>query len=115
MALYDIAYHMIENGLSLKRIHASGGFVHSPEWLQVLADMFGKPIHLINTADASSLGAAFLALKNLSLIGHYDEMKPETMEEFNPRGECTSTYRASFRRYRALYEKAAPFMAFENT
>ncbi len=113
MALYDIAYGMMANGLPVKQIHVSGGFVHSDEWLQILANIFRRKICLINTADASAIGAAFLGLKNIGLIKSYDEMKPENIREFHPQRECLSAYRELFTKYRNLYEKVAPLMSEE--
>lgn len=110
MALYDIAHGMIENGLSVKQIHVSGGFVHSEEWLQVLANIFATKICLINTADASAMGAAFLGLKNAGLIKTYDEVKPAQIREFQPEAESVAAYRELFARYRGLYERVGPLM-----
>jgi gluconokinase len=114
MALYDIAHGMIEAGLSIKQIHVSGGFVQAEEWLQTLANIFGKKICLINTADASAIGAAFLALKNLGLITDYQELKPAETKEFVPQAEFADTYHELFVKYRNLYEKVAGMMKQEN-
>lgn len=113
MALYDIAHNMIDTGLSIQQIHVSGGFVQSGQWLQILANMFGKKICLINTADASAIGAAFLAMKNLGVIADYHGLKPKEIKEFLPQEEYQAIYRESFLRYRQLYEKIAPIMNAE--
>src|SRR5688572_25942927 len=42
MALYSIARAMEESGLSIQKVHASGGFTHTRAWIQILADIFGK-------------------------------------------------------------------------
>lgn len=110
MALYDIAHGMIETGLHIRQIHVSGGFVQAEEWLQVLANIFGKKICLINTADASAIGAAFLAMKNLGLISAYGQLKPEETKEFLPQQEAHSVYCDLYLRYRDLYEKVAMLM-----
>ena len=110
MAMYDIAHNMTETGLSIKAIHVSGGFVHSGEWLQILANLFDTKICLINTADASAIGAALLAMKNLGLIADYQSLKPKEVKEFLPQKEHTSAYKELFLRYRSLYEKVAPLM-----
>jgi gluconokinase len=113
LALYDIAQGMIETGLSIKQIHVSGGFVHAEEWLQILADIFGKKICLINSADASAIGAAFLALKNLGIITDYQQLKPRAIKEFVPEEAHRATYDALFSRYRNLYGKVAGLMTSE--
>ena len=95
-SLYDIAHNMIETGLDIKQINVSGGFVHSEEWLQLLADMFGKKVCLINTADASAIGAAFLAMKHLGMITSYQQLKPEQVKEFLPNESNMTCYRELF-------------------
>jgi len=114
MALYDIAHGMIETGLYIKQIHVSGGFVQAEEWLQILANIFGKKICLINTADASAIGAAYLALKNLGVIKDYQQLKPTEIKEFLPQEKFEKTYQQLFSRYRNLYEKVADLMTPEN-
>jgi gluconokinase len=115
MALYDIAQNMIDTGLSIKQIHVSGGFVQSEEWLQILANLFGKKICLINTADASAIGAAFLAMKHLGVINDYLALKPKEIKEFFPQPEHMATYRELFSKYRKLYHEMAETMADENS
>lgn len=114
MALYDIAHRMIENGLSFKQIHVSGGFIHSHVWLQILANIFGKKICLINTADASAIGAAYLAMKALGLIDHYNQLKPKEFTEILPQQEFLTTYQQLFERYQNLYNSIADNMSSEN-
>lgn len=111
MALYDITQNMIDTGLSVKQIQVSGGFVQSEGWLQVLTNIFGKKICLINTSDASATGAAFLALKNLGVISDYLAMKPAEWTEFLPEPENMEVYRNLFLKYRNVYEHVAPLMA----
>lgn len=109
-SLYDIAQNMIETGLDIRQVNVSGGFVHSALWLQLLADMFGKKICLINTADASATGAAFLAMKNLGLISDYHQLMPQEVTEFLPDESHMAQYRESFLRYRKLYDAVADLM-----
>lgn len=113
-SLYDIAHNMIETGLDIRQIHVSGGFVHSEQWLQILADLFGKKVCLINTADASAIGAAFLAMKNLGVISSYQELKPLQIKEFMPDPENMASYRELFLRYRNVYEALAGLMVLAN-
>lgn len=109
-SLYDIAYNMIEAGLDISQVNVSGAFVHSEEWLQVLADIFGKKICLINTADASATGAAYLAMKELGMISDYQQLKPKQIMEFHPQEKNMAIYRQSFLKYRKLYDAVADLM-----
>jgi gluconokinase len=110
MALYDITHGMIARGLSLKQIQVSGGFVHSEHWLQILADIFQQKICLANAADASAIGAAFLAMKQLQLIEEYDDLKPKQVREFFPESGTASIYKHLYGRYTALYDRVSELM-----
>ncbi len=109
-ALYDIAEHMMSNGLPIDRIHVSGGFVRSPEWLQLLANVFEKKVCLLNAEDASAVGAAYLGLKTLGIIPDYESLHPEMLREFLPESPYSAVYRETFKRYRQLYQHISPLM-----
>ena len=53
-------------------ILASGGFVRSAEWLQIMANVLQKSITLHDVNDASSLGAALVAFKSLGIDTSFD-------------------------------------------
>jgi gluconokinase len=57
---------IVEESLGqIEQLHVSGGFIHSPVWLQVLADLTGKRLVLVQSEDASAIGAAILASRAL--------------------------------------------------
>lgn len=105
LALYSIGKAMEDGGLTIDRIHVSGGFVHSEIWLQILSDIFNKRIYLIHDEDASALGAAYLGLKSLGLIAAYSQLKPARHESFTPDGTNHEVYTRIFAIYSSLYEK----------
>lgn len=53
-------------------ILASGGFVRSPLWLQLMANVLQKTITLHDVNDASSLGAAMMAFKSIDIETQFD-------------------------------------------
>lgn len=101
MALYDIAENMMRAGTTIDRIHVSGGFVRSTAWLKVIADIFNKKLCLLNTDDASALGAAYLGLKTIGLIKDYAEIKI-TMQEILPDVTLHERYQNNFKQFRKL-------------
>lgn len=109
-SLYDITYNMIETGLDITQINVSGGFVHSDQWLQLLADLFAKKVCLINTADASAIGAAYLAMKNLNMISDYQQLKPKEIKTFSPDPENMTSYRNLYLKYKNVFEAVSPLM-----
>jgi xylulokinase len=50
-----------ETDTTIEQIVAIGGGASSPLWVQMLADVMGKPIAVSDTLEASSLGAAMIA------------------------------------------------------
>jgi gluconokinase len=110
LAIYHIAHGMIEAGLSIKQINVSGGFVHSQQWLQILANIFGAKICLINAADASATGASYLAMRSLGIITDYAELKPKEITEILPETQFVPVYKNLFTRYRNLYDSIASQM-----
>jgi xylulokinase len=59
--LCDSLQLMKDLGMSVRRIHASGGAAHNPLWLQMLADVFQVEIVTTNVAEGAAYGAAMLA------------------------------------------------------
>lgn len=64
-----IAFHIRENvdifrsmGCKIARIHLSGGGTHIKSWIQILTDILGIEVQLLECADASTLGAALIAV-----------------------------------------------------
>jgi xylulokinase len=52
---------MLELGVPVERIVASGGGTQHPLWLQLQADIFNRPICQTQTVEAAAVGAALLA------------------------------------------------------
>ena len=110
LALYSIANAMESSGLLIEEINVSGGFVHSEEWLQILADIFNKKINLINAEDASAVGAAYLGMKSLELIKDYYDLKPKADASYLPNERNNRVYEEVFTIYEGLYKKLMPDM-----
>ncbi|MEP6584322.1 MAG: gluconokinase [Ginsengibacter sp.] len=61
---------------AITQLNVSGGFIHSDVWVQILADLTGKKICIIQAEDASSYGAAMLCMKAMNIIENYQSLKP---------------------------------------
>jgi gluconokinase len=110
MALYHIAENMEKCGLKIEQINASGGFIHSNSWLQILANIFGKKVCLINTGDASAMGAAYLGMKKTGMINSYAEMRKEESKVIMPEQHRFAGYQIQYKRYQKLYESLSAIM-----
>ncbi len=67
------------------RIVASGGALgHSPLWAQMMADAIGHPIVLSKEAEASSRGAALLALETMGFIADLGRITADPQKTYRP-------------------------------
>lgn len=92
------------------QLNISGGFINSPLWMQMMADITGKKLCLIEKEDASSLGAAMLAMKELKLIRNYEDIKPATKFTIKPKKKNSDPYAKNFLIYDQLYKVLKGFM-----
>lgn len=94
-------------GKPIQKVLASGGFIKSPEWVQMLADILQKPVSVSNSADASALGAAFVALKADASIQQWSDLKRFSGSEleFFPDPALKSIYQQQLGKYLTLYQK----------
>jgi len=97
---------MLENaGLPIRHLIAVGGGSQSRKWIQLKADVMGKPICQSRTADAGCLGAALLAAATAT--GN----SPQTLarqwvkpgETIDPQTFFSDHYQRAYEHYRGLY------------
>jgi gluconokinase len=87
---------------SVKRVIASGGFIKSPFWVQILSDMLGKEILVSSANDASTMGAARLGFEAMGI-----QTKGEWAEfgqVFKPDLTLGKFYKGQFRLFKSLYD-----------
>jgi|ADGO01.1.fsa_nt_gi Sugar (pentulose and hexulose) kinases len=103
--LYQIARSVQETVGNADRIYASGGFMHSRIWLQMLSNLFGKPITVTSTADASTTGAALLGLQALGVDKGVRKNSSfiEVKETFEPDMAIHQRYAELYAVYSRLY------------
>jgi len=106
-ALLEVTKSLEETITPATNIYASGGFIHSKEWLQILADVFGKKIHVTNASDASALGAAILGLAALGFLENLSQAKSfiTVQDTYFPKDEQHRIYMANYVVYASLYHK----------
>jgi gluconokinase len=86
-------------------IATGGALLHSPAWMQIMADALGRDVLVSAEAEASSRGAALLALEAVGALDMaIEQMPPETTHRFKPVAEHTERYRAAAERQRHLYD-----------
>jgi len=94
-----------------REIVASGGALRgSPAWVQILADVFGHDVILSDEEEASSRGAALVALEVLG-AGRADAAPVSSGTVFRPDAERTARYRDARARHRDVEQALAPLQA----
>ncbi len=87
-------------------IAASGNALRSsPVWLQIIADVLGRPLLLGGSAEASSRGAALLALEAVGKIASIEEDQFAVEQVFQPDMSRHALYKHGLARQEELYDR----------
>jgi gluconokinase len=104
-ALEGVAYRLAAVADSLpeaREIVATGrALLTSPTWIQVCADVLGRPVTASAVGEGSARGAAVYALERLGL----EAASAPLGETYEPDPERTEIYAAARERQRELYER----------
>ncbi len=97
----------IEKQSPVEVIYATGGFTQSALWLQLLSDILNKKICVLNTVDASAMGAIYMGMRVKNVIREWDDLKrfSVTQKEFIPSGDREEIYENHIRIFSNLYDK----------
>ena len=105
--LYQCYLRLAEVGGVPMEIRVSGGILNSPLWLQMAADIFGKPMLTSGFANDSTVGAAMVALKAAGIINRIEDCLPEIRHTYQPRVEYHRLYQVRFANYLDYYTSTA--------
>ena len=92
-----------------RTVISGGGLVGSPGWCQVVADALGKPVSAVQVDEASSRGAAVLALRRLGAPAPPPLRLART---WRPRPRATPVYQDLEQRLATLYRATVTSRAF---
>jgi gluconokinase len=85
-------------------IIASGTALRSsPVWIQILADVLGKPITLSSHSESSTRGAALLALEVAGKIANIETLKVAAGTTFEPDLSRHTRYQGGLERQQKIY------------
>jgi gluconokinase len=102
---FAIIAEMLETASPGKKqvIASGGGLLHSPTWVGIMADTLGRPVTVSGVAEASSRGAALIALEALG-GPEIEAANVPLGETFEPDPERHEIYRKALERQRRLYD-----------
>ena len=78
---------------------------NSPWWLQTMADVLQGEVHVPAEEQATSRGAAILALNALGVWDGLDDVMPDIAAVYRPRDEHRQKYREAVERQAELYKR----------
>ncbi len=111
-AVRDIVDRLDEMGLAGEEIRVVGGGARSSLWLQMKADVTGRPVRVLATAEATALGAAMLAGVGGRIFGDLDEavdrMTVLEPAAYEPDPATRDAYEDAYGRYRRLFDAVEP-------
>lgn len=98
---FDIIQEM---GVSIKEVRASGGGGKSPLWRQIQSDLYGLPIHTVNSSEGPALGVALLAGVGAGVYRSVAEACDATVVTTKKNDPANySVYQEYYKLYNSLY------------
>jgi xylulokinase len=99
-------------GLPVREANAIGGGSTSPVWTQIISDVTGRALHVVeHPLEAGAMGAALTVAVGMGIYPNMEAVDGliRIARVVQPRGdtEC-ARYDALYPEYRALYEALAP-------
>ncbi|MBC8058973.1 MAG: hypothetical protein H7Y61_20590, partial [Rhizobiales bacterium] len=109
---HNIEAGMRGAGVLDERLIVVGGASHSDLWMQIIADVTGRPVFTLREDVEASLGAAVLAAFGAGLIDADTVRRGwvEPMHRASPEPRARGRYDALFAQYVALYPALRPVM-----
>lgn len=105
--IYSVGKALEETTGNIETIYATGGFVRSELWVQMLADVFNKKVVIAESYESSCLGAAVIGMKAIGIIKNIEEVEElvPISKIFQPNKENHEVYMKTFEIYERLYTK----------
>jgi gluconokinase len=111
-ALNDVLQTLEQSSGPIKQLNISGGFITSPVWVQMLADITGKTLAIVQQEDASAIGAVFLAMNALGIPRPAAQQSLDKELSILADGATHQTYQKMFPIFKKLYSTLKDTMHF---
>lgn len=109
-ALLDVLGRLDALGLAGREIRVVGGGARSELWLQIKADVTGRPVRPVLTAEPTATGAAVLAGLAAGIFADAADAVARTVTPsprcYEPDRQTATVYAERYAQYRALYDGA---------
>ncbi len=106
---FGLIYELLQPILpeSAEIVASGGALLHSPTWLQIIADVLNRPVIASGEQEASSRGAALLALEQLQAFGKnrgLESAEYDFGQTYQPNAANHTRYQEAMAEQRTLYE-----------
>mgnify|MGYP000979120391 CR=1 FL=1 len=115
-----VCYEMLLNirqlekaGITIQRLHATGGGAKSRVWMQMKADILNVPITALRSVEAGATGSAMLVGIATGVFTDLNDAAKSMVipkETFYPRKEIHDEYMKHYERYEKLYNAIRPLV-----
>ena len=95
-------------GAEVSRLRAMGGSANSQLWTQIKSDVTNKPIDVLNSDTATTLGAAILAGVAMGVYKDFEDAVAKTVQirrSHTPNPYNSEVYQKNYELYLKLYEQ----------
>ncbi len=105
--LYSVGLALEETTGPVKIIYANGGAAQSPFWLQLISDVFNKPVVVQDNVESTALGTAFLGMKALGFATTLAQVSDWVTfgKRYEPRAKEHQIYQNNFAIFKRIYLK----------
>ncbi len=100
-AVHDLLHNQFPQATQI--VASGGALTHDPAWTQILADIFGMPVGASKIGEATSRGAALLALESLGLRRDLAHIPTYLGRTYRPDAKRHAIYQKARARYEAMY------------
>ncbi|WP_262152698.1 gluconokinase [Chryseobacterium foetidum] len=111
-AIYSVGIALEENTGSIQKIYVSGGLARSQNLIQMLADIFNKPVFIKDTVESSAWGAALIGMEALGItlkqpLEEYTaaDITDDNEQMYEPNKQNHAVYLKNFKQFQRLYDK----------
>jgi len=112
LARYEIRLNaelLAESGIAIDVYRAIGGAAQSRVWMQIAADVLGRPVAIASVTEGAALGVALLGARAAGVVGSDEDLREIIRRAapieatIEPRPEHARRYDERFAIYRDLY------------
>jgi xylulokinase len=112
----DMIEGWLKAGVEISSLRLAGGATRSTLWNQIQADVYGRPVETLKTAESTVLGAAILGGVGAGVFGSIQEGVDEMVQvagKLEPNMQNHRLYEEMYLAYRAAYEGLSTCGAYD--